>query len=534
MNLFDYKKLLKKVLGFFAAGLLLFAIGMTLVILVLQPIIWVTNMLGRISEMLDFNPQGAEKIADYREDLDKLTEDNHIAFRYSDMLACSMNEKYTHDIKGCAAFLQEDGTFEKSIDLGPAESFRLYSKEIEEYQGKIPDSAYEDIWIPTLYEMDHYKEEPVIDEETGQPKKNANGEEETEWVFDYTEEEPYKDYCVAYEPETKCRKTREGFFTFPYIPPAGGDIQKRYGYDLTDVETSISLQFKTAVGYGPGYVLAVSTGDVIETGSDENGSYAIQKINNNGTEFYAKYTGISLLTCEEGKEYEQNEILGRAEEVEVKTWFDKENEQQYFNPMLLFSTSSPWKYEDTFATSEDNTFVPIVGGIIEIDGVLIDFGSKFYSFSADGVNGNPCVCDPNNRVAWPYNNCISNSITGSFNKMICSSYAAGRYWEVNNPSGNFPLPRNWDQLLTVNRRAPGEGSYSTDPNNPIAQSIVSIRFGGVLHDAFIEGVGEDGSVVISECNASNSNQYGFRVRKYGSLQDFLNSYGATLNGMYGP
>ena len=65
-------------------------------------------------------------------------------------------------------------------------------------------------------------------------------------------------------------------------------------------KTSISLLFKTAVGYGPGYVLAVSTGDVIEIGSDEDGSYAIQKINNNGTEFYAKYTGISLLTCEEG------------------------------------------------------------------------------------------------------------------------------------------------------------------------------------------------------------------------------------------
>ena len=62
MNLFDYKKLLKKVLGFFAAGLLLFAIGTTLVILVLQPIIWVTNMLGRISEMLDFNPAGSERI----------------------------------------------------------------------------------------------------------------------------------------------------------------------------------------------------------------------------------------------------------------------------------------------------------------------------------------------------------------------------------------------------------------------------------------------------------------------------------------
>ena len=63
--------------------------------LVLQPIIWVTNMLGRISEMLDFNPAGSERITDYREDLDKLTEENHIAYRYSDMLACSMNEKNT-------------------------------------------------------------------------------------------------------------------------------------------------------------------------------------------------------------------------------------------------------------------------------------------------------------------------------------------------------------------------------------------------------------------------------------------------------
>ncbi|MBR3345741.1 MAG: hypothetical protein IKG37_01550 [Solobacterium sp.] len=171
MNPFDYRRHMRKVLGFFAAGLVVLAIGMALVTLVLQPIIWVTNMLGRIHEMLDFNPEGSEEITDYREDLDELTKENHIAYRYSDMLACSMNEKYTHDIKGCAAFLQEDGTFEKSVDLGPAESFRLYSKEIDEYQGMIPDSAYEDIWIPTLYEMDHYREEPVIDEETGEPKR---------------------------------------------------------------------------------------------------------------------------------------------------------------------------------------------------------------------------------------------------------------------------------------------------------------------------------------------------------------------------
>ena len=63
MNPFDYRRLMRKVLGFFAAGLVVFAIGMALVTLVLQPIIWVTNMLGRIHEMLDFNPEGSEEIS---------------------------------------------------------------------------------------------------------------------------------------------------------------------------------------------------------------------------------------------------------------------------------------------------------------------------------------------------------------------------------------------------------------------------------------------------------------------------------------
>lgn len=61
MNLLDYRRLLKKVLGIFALGLIVFAIGMTLVTLVLQPIIWVTNMLGRISEIEYCNDDDARK-----------------------------------------------------------------------------------------------------------------------------------------------------------------------------------------------------------------------------------------------------------------------------------------------------------------------------------------------------------------------------------------------------------------------------------------------------------------------------------------
>ncbi len=534
MRPIDYKKLFQKCIIAITGFLVVMLVGFAVVQLVLLPIIWVTNMLGRISEMIDFDAGDEEPIVDYREDLDELTKDHHIGYKYSEMLACSMHKDYTHDIKSCILHLQENGTFDSSIDTDPARSFQLYSQEIGEFQGTIPDSAYEDIWIPTLYEKDHYREEEVMDEETGLPKKDENGNSVTEWVFDYTEEEPYKDACEAYEPETKCRLTREGFFTFPYIPPAAGEIDGRYGYDLTDEETSVSILFNTNVSYGSGYVLALSTGDVEEVGSDAEGSYVIQRIENQGTEFYAKYSGISYLTCESDKEYEQNEILGFSNQISVKTYFMDDGEQKYFNPMLLFSTSKPWKYEDTYLLDSDETMVTIIGGIMEIDGVLIDFGSKYYIFSADGINGNPCVCDPSNRVAWPYNHCVTNSVTGAFNKMICSSYAAGRYWEVNNPDGSFPLPRNWDQLLTVNRVAPGSGSYSTDPNHPIAKSIASIRFGGVLHDVFVEGVGEDGSVVISECNATAANQYGFRVRKYESFQAFLSSYGATLNGMYGP
>lgn len=175
------------------------------------------------------------------------------------------------------------------------------------------------------------------------------------------------------------------------------------------------------------------------------------------------------------------------------------------------------------------------GRIYTIDEITIDFGSKYYTFSSDIAAGNPCVCDENNNVAWPYNRCIVLSYFHEFNKMICTSYAAGRYWEVNYPDDSFPLPLNWDAQITLRHRAPGNGIFSMDTSHPIARSIISIHHAGGNHDAFIESVAADGSVIISECNASSERPYGFRVRRFNSLQNFLDSYGpgTYLNGMYG-
>ena len=217
------KRLFQKAVAGIVSAVVFILIGFVLIYIVFRPILWLANMLGRIDEVEDIDPGWEEKINDYREDLDKLAEDHHVGFRYSEMLACSMNEKYTHDIKGCIAHVNADGTFDDDIDTDPSGSFLLYSPDIDEFQGTIPDDAYDDIWIPTLYERDHYRQEPVMNETTGEPEINEDGSPKFELVFDYTEEEIYKDACPAFEPLIVCRKTREGFWTFPYIPPAAGE-----------------------------------------------------------------------------------------------------------------------------------------------------------------------------------------------------------------------------------------------------------------------------------------------------------------------
>ena len=221
--------------------------------------------------------------------------------------------------------------------------------------------------------------------------------------------------------------------------------------------------------------------------------------------------------------------------------FNAESESAAFNSVLI-----NYKYEITeeiqpfilgFASElrRMNNNDTASGGVCTVGEVTVDFGSKYYTFSANLLEGNPCVCDVKNNVAWPYNSCVALSYFHEFNKMICSSYAAGRYWEVNYPDDPFPLPLNWDSLITINHHSPGPGAFSTDISSPISRAIISIHHAGGNHDAFIENVDADGSVIVSECNASSERPYGFRVREFQSLQAFLDSYGSGtyLNGMYG-
>lgn len=198
--------------------------------------------------------------------------------------------------------------------------------------------------------------------------------------------------------------------------------------------------------------------------------------------------------------------------------------------IVSFSSSLKRQYAAAMGLASGGTVISAVGDI------KIDFDSKYYVFSSDRVNGSPCVCDAYNNVAWPYNNCSSLSHTGGWNKMICSSYASSRYWEVNYPDEEFPLNNSWDNDLHYTSK------YKADPNHPVAGSIVGIVWSGARHDAFIESVFPDGSVIISECNVNNRSddpvmrEYGFRAGLYPSLNDWISSFGrgAQLVGIIPP
>ena len=293
----------------------------------------------------------------------------------------------------------------------------------------------------------------------------------------------------------------------------------------SDVGTIISVSSNSS-HYGKSYLFeelisnqSVKSGEALNEGDKETEEEDTSVVPDEDIEVTPDGEDIVPEEEEEEKQDKSNnkDKIDKASEEQIR--------QLYSSPLLL----------DGFTVKgSGGGSVGSTGGILEIGGVKVDFGSKYYTYNANGIDGSPNVCDAANTTGWPYSDCAGLSYTGSWNKMICSSYASSRYWEVNYPDDPYPLPSNWDQKLTIDHVAPGPGQYSTDPTKPIAKSIISITFGGVMHDAFIEGVGEDGSVVISECNATTDNQYGFRVRKFSSLQEFLDSYGAVLNGMYGP
>lgn len=190
-----------------------------------------------------------------------------------------------------------------------------------------------------------------------------------------------------------------------------------------------------------------------------------------------------------------------------------------------------------FVPASNNSTGLSDGGILEAEEVVIDFDSKYYTFNLDGVNGSPNVCDVNGKY-WPHGStCTNQSTTGSFNKMICASYASSRFWEVNYPNADYPLPTNWNAMVSITHRNPDETKfdYSNNISDVKARSIVTIKFpSGGGHALFIEGIDTDGTILISEANVTKANQYGWRCKKWNSINEYLSAMGATFNSVLTP
>lgn len=181
--------------------------------------------------------------------------------------------------------------------------------------------------------------------------------------------------------------------------------------------------------------------------------------------------------------------------------------------------------------------------VTSVEDVDIDFDSFYYNYDPSGENGKGSynVCSVNNLPGkagsgWPYNTCLENSVTGAWNKMICASYASSRYWEVNAGDEAYPLPSNWNACIDKLTN-PDETKFdlATSINAVREHSIVEIKYsGGGGHVAFVEAILDDGTWIISECNVTAANQYGFRCREYSSLQDWVSNLGGSFRSALMP
>lgn len=215
---------------------------------------------------------------------------------------------------------------------------------------------------------------------------------------------------------------------------------------------------------------------------------------------------------------------------------DQEEASKYIDDMIDSQQrqyASQYGFEDTLDTVKMKQYTRSSHSAIgEIGDVKVDFGLKYYTFSNDLTLGNPNVCDPQN-IVWPLGRCdpaswggLGVASTSQPNKMICCSYAAGRYWEVNYPDDPFPLPMyTWQTDML-----PGGQFYNPNATEPVEHSILCMN-GVVCHVAFVEKVFDDGSIIVSECNlnpyylgdSEAEQMYGFRVGHYGSIGEWVNA-----------
>ena len=325
----DWNQLFRRTSRKLSAGIILFLLLFLILMTVVAPVLWLANKMGKLGDFFGDTSASADPdtLVDYRKDLDEWGASHHMAFRYSEVLACSMNADFNTKITDCLSHLDTHGKFDGTVDLTLAPSYSVYQDGIQEYQGLLDPTGYLDLWIPTLYAKDHFRQQVIRDPVTHQ--------ETTEWVLDYTEDTVYKDECSDNPPETACRITRKGFWTYPYLDPkGGGTVQDRYGFLLDEQASDGTMKFQSDVTYSGGDVHALSTGIITE---EADGNITIHVIHN-GLDFYVRYSGLSSTAAAAGDEVEWNQVIGSASEIRMETYMLQDGIKEYFNPMLLIGS----------------------------------------------------------------------------------------------------------------------------------------------------------------------------------------------------
>lgn len=307
-----------------------------LIAIVLMPIILVQHVSEKVASFF----KGNEDLLiskDYRKTIDTWQASNHTSFNYDKLMTCMYiideNDKI-NALYRCANMFDGNGKFNNPlIDVSEYEIYGIYKNGIEEWEGSVDESLFEDIRLPNLYQKEHYRKVTHTKETT-----NATEEVEEEWILDYVESNAYVDRCDEHKPESACLLIRPERFVFPYQPPqADFNAEERYGYQIHDDENNIGLEFINYIdGNGSGAVQLFTNSELTERTENTATFRSTRK----GFEFFIRYENINC-NAEYGKELEVQQEIGIATgKVKIFLYRIEEGVQKYFNPMILMGQST--------------------------------------------------------------------------------------------------------------------------------------------------------------------------------------------------
>ena len=413
----DWGKMLGKIMkkiGYFSIPLFILVI---LVVIVLTPIMWLGSLIG-------MGDQEEMNIEDIRDTAALWQAEHHVSFKFSDLLACTMSSASGYSAEHCFDVIKDDGTWEgEYLDTEMSGVYEIWNTEgIREKQGKIPDSAYEDLWIPTIYVIDYYRQVEVV--KTDVPVNDPEyGKVTIEWVYDHTGEEQFKDSCSDNPPSSQCRVIREGFYTYPYTPASRTAPTKKYGY-MIDENNDDVIQIHDGLTYQSGSALSLSTGVVSALGEDpEMGKWVEMEYNHGGYHFFARYEGLTQVLYEIGEVLEWNQEIGYASEFTVRVYEKDEQGELMMNPSILFEP-------DALQSSGIGELIP--GDISSISGFefMLPFSDYVITQEYGGTNIDGNMHNGIDLQPRPFSSAAGHPIVAGFDGVVVSN-------EYNSISGNL-------------------------------------------------------------------------------------------------